>query len=315
MNEAALLLSIGMALGWGSLVRAAAAPTPTASATETARTERVDQEMVKREKRMWDLLFMIPIWFYGKVVDQYGQPVPQAQVKLSAANTLFGPGDKRQMMTDDQGKFSVKGLHGIALVVMTEKKGYRTMTNSYGNFGYVFCAGGEAPHRFPWNPAVFQLWKIGKTENLISFSSVLKPKGNDDIVYFNFLNGKKSNGTNAISVQTWITDVSIEKNKNPEFSWKAVINVPGGGIIQNTNSESFDIEAPIDGYKESVLINMPFDATRWTPIIKNKYYIRFSDGCYASADIKLNVNTYGRCIYLDTHMNPTPEHRNLEMQP
>lgn len=52
-------------------------------------------------------VFSASIDFWGKVIDQHGDPVPGATVHYSFADKYFKDGTKRTGVADDQGLFSV----------------------------------------------------------------------------------------------------------------------------------------------------------------------------------------------------------------
>src|SRR5205823_5641623 len=59
--------------------------------------------------------FKTPIVFYGRVLDQHGNPVPDAEVKCYANGLKGGPPYERK--TDRAGYFSIDGATGISLGV------------------------------------------------------------------------------------------------------------------------------------------------------------------------------------------------------
>jgi len=112
--------------------------------------------------------FLTPIVFYGKVIDEKGNPVPSADVLTSFVNTP-GPGEghpKRTFKSDSQGCFSARGL-GLGIVVQVSKAGYYTMDKSSGSFTYVNVGSPLNRHTSSSNPAIFVLRKMGQAEPLI----------------------------------------------------------------------------------------------------------------------------------------------------
>jgi uncharacterized GH25 family protein len=70
-----------------------------------------------------------PIEFYGRVVDQHGQPVPGAKVRGNAEiieRWMDQKWDEHFTTTDSNGYFQFSGLHGQSLVVSPSKDGYES---------------------------------------------------------------------------------------------------------------------------------------------------------------------------------------------
>lgn len=77
------------------------------------------------QQKKFIAVFNTPITFYGKVIDQYGEPVPQADVRLSANDEpLGGPTSEYVRKTDVNGLFSIDGIVGLTLAVAVSKPGY-----------------------------------------------------------------------------------------------------------------------------------------------------------------------------------------------
>ena len=84
------------------------------------------------EKALWDwwdamdkldpdFQWKMPIEFYGKVVDQFDQPVAGAEVELNWT-TVVGPipDPKRIIFTDANGRFEVTGIQGKSLWIAVD---------------------------------------------------------------------------------------------------------------------------------------------------------------------------------------------------
>jgi len=96
-----------------------------------------------------------PIEFYGKVMDQYGNPVSSATVKL-----YWGKGTNLLMQTLQDGSFIFSGATGAGLDVRIYKNGYTKGSQSYGSFEYAnfFDAKFHLPN--PAHPVIFRLQKL-----------------------------------------------------------------------------------------------------------------------------------------------------------
>ena len=99
------------------------------------------------------ILYATPITFYGNVIDQHGDPVPNAEVHFYVqAGIKDSPPIKGT--TDQAGNFSITQIHGIALGVGVSKPGYRQLppqnnkVTSSGLFEYPIPRATLAPSRF-----------------------------------------------------------------------------------------------------------------------------------------------------------------------
>ena len=69
--------------------------------------------------------------FYGKVIDQHGNPVVGAKVSAEV-NREFGPGGSATTQTDSDGLFQFTGLRGKALNITPEKEGFQIQGHGLG---------------------------------------------------------------------------------------------------------------------------------------------------------------------------------------
>lgn len=116
--------------------------------------------------------FNTPINFYGRVIDQYGDPVAGADVKLSANDKASGGRPSEiSVTTDADGHFSIVGIVGITLAVEISKPGYRNVprtterAGSSGLFEYGLSSRGSHESS-PAARAIFALQKIGTLDRL-----------------------------------------------------------------------------------------------------------------------------------------------------
>ncbi len=113
--------------------------------------------------------FNAPISFYGRVIDQYGQPVSDAKIHYSAADQYFGDSSKREGTSAADGTFSINGIKGAGLYVSVYKDGYDGTPRSGAGFGYGVPTGNRPPSEA--SPAVFLLRKKGLAVPLLVISS------------------------------------------------------------------------------------------------------------------------------------------------
>src|SRR6266849_8007363 len=102
-----------------------------------------------------------PIEFYGKVVDENGQPIERANVHFGL---LVFPETylETNVLTDTSGLFSVNNFTGITAFVKVSKLGYGEVKGTnQSKFDYHVVPGFEGFRPDPGNPITFALHKQG----------------------------------------------------------------------------------------------------------------------------------------------------------
>jgi hypothetical protein len=102
-----------------------------------------------------------PFSFYGKVVDENGQPVPGATARISVQGELGqaqGSTD-HNVQSDGQGAFNLEGVHAFGVIVTVSKDGYISIPDGHGPWNWLI--GGAKPGAMPTadKPAIFHLQK------------------------------------------------------------------------------------------------------------------------------------------------------------
>jgi hypothetical protein len=107
---------------------------PPRTAEEKAQWEWWD----KMDKTDPDFQWKMPIEFYGKVLDQFGQPVAGAEVELNWT-TVIGPipDPKKSIFTGSDGRFAVTGIQGKGITISVSKVGYESESDWIQSFEYA----------------------------------------------------------------------------------------------------------------------------------------------------------------------------------
>jgi len=224
-------------------------------------------------------LFMTPIEFYGKVVDEKGNSVAGATANMSVADKPITDGAKYTKTTDGNGLFSLTGLQGGAVSVNVTKEGYYSTVQSRGmiRFG-KFRSNSDPQIPTASNPTVFVLRKMGEPVPLVKIENFVKVLRNGTPTEISLETGRPAaGGQGDLKVEAW-TDDQI-KDAQGHYNWKCRISVPGGGLIERKND--FDFEAPAYGYKPFDEIVMSQTAQRWNPKASRQYFVKLSDNHYA----------------------------------
>ncbi len=110
------------------------------------------------EKRIEEVLqkYIVPITFYGKVIDENGNPVTGAKATFSASDISETGNTRYEVSSKSDGWFSLDGIKGGGILVRVEKEGcYSSMGGQY--FDYNRESASHVPD--PNNPVIFHLHK------------------------------------------------------------------------------------------------------------------------------------------------------------
>jgi hypothetical protein len=323
----AVFFSVALALYWWLKPQpvqppTAVNPTPSQPApadplsarpTQPTPIEPTKNEPDTNQQKALMTAFLTPISFWGKVVDEHGNAVPDATVELTANNNPnpMEQGSRYQRFTDNHGLFSISGIHGIALNVKVSKEGYYQTAESRGGANYLLKSNTDRPVPTAENPAVFVLRKKGEAAELthVTERPVKVPK-NRVPVEISFETGQAvPAGQGDLRIECWTEDQ--KKDAQGNYPWRCRVSIPSGGGLIKRQGE-FDFEAPIDGYQASDDITPPGE--RWSATAERQYFVKTVDGHFAR--VTLRVRTGGEhFVVIQSYLNPKPGSRNLEYDP
>jgi len=270
------------------------------------------------EKAMWEwwdamdkadpeFQWKMPIEFYGKVVDQFGQPVVNAEVVLNWT-TVIGPipDPKKRIFTGPDGKFEITGIQGNGISVDILKEGYDRTVNSQGDFEYASFFQDNFHVPDPNNPVVFRLQKLMGADPMykyLSFGEI--PLGGAPLVY-NVEKGKiTETGDLAFSAL-----VGESNRYGSDFS----VTIQGlNGASCVFSEEEFLFKAPELGYRAILTVNHKLTASNFDPAQILRFYVRTGTGKYAAVNAKVSLlgDLSGANIRVIVYYNPSGS-RNLE---
>lgn len=255
--------------------------------------------------------FNAPIDFWGKVVDEKGNPIAGAEIRYGIQNHPERKGKPLIRQSDANGLFSLTGKRGAGLSVKVSKEGYHTTPKSVCSLSYY--RRGNKGVEFPSkdNPTVLVLREKKEAAALIQvpFNRV-KTTNNGIPVGIDLKTGEKvSPEEGDIVVQCWVENEDQDKRS---WDWKAKISVPGGGLAERT--DRFEFEAPEEGYKDCLIVEKKADDERWTGFYMNDYFLKLRNGNYARITMDVSANSKP-FFTIKTYLNPTPGDRNLEYDP
>jgi hypothetical protein len=268
------------------------------------------QATVRRNETVGKILSVLatPITFYGKVIDQNGGAVSNANVTYGTIDKFDADGSHFESKSDANGYFSISGIKGAVLTVGVWKDGYYSI-DSKSDAAFAYGVGPDATRKEPptrENPALFILQKQGLTEPLIRAGGgqIDVPRTGQPL-NIDLTTGKPGRG--ELQVETWIGDSSQRR-----FDWRYKLTVVGGGLLERNGP--FDFEAPADGYQPSVEVNMLSAAANWSARPEKEYFAKLPDGKYARFSIQFYAGDRNFIVFT-SYLNPEAGHRNLEFDP
>jgi hypothetical protein len=276
---------------------AAATPTNTPPTTPPP-TQKPNSEL----RRTFETLNHNEIQFYGRAVDQFGDPVPAADVEgMVLVNTGSRGGQmRRHTTTDAQGYFQFGGFKGQDLGIGIKKEGYEYRRKS-SSFSYSYF---EADHKRhipdPKNPVVFVLWKKQGAEALIHYEKVWRFPVNAGPVKIDLLKAKLGQP---------LADLTVNVTRNPlnmrygerGFAWTVSIDVESGGLVRAGETDYYN-QAPASGYQPHLEYKQEAQSIRdaqegritwtWREDVADTFYLTSRNGeNYAKIDLRIRPNS------------------------
>ena len=261
-----------------------------------------------------NLLYLTPINFYGRVIDQNGTPVGGAKIEFCANTIPFGEGEKFGATSDAMGNFAVEDRHGRSLYVSVTKSGYyrvpetRGKLGSYGSFAYGSDIGRGIHSPSKTSPVIFVLRKAGTLEPLVVRSDVRVPLAPDGTTYPVSLRQSRG-GDHRI-----LLSCRSEAESGGPFDWSFEVKVEDGELTERI--DNFAFEAPDSGYRasDSLAMSSSLSPKKWKDRVSRDYFIRFHDGTVARAKLEVYAGAKPH-VWLNSHFNPKAGSCNLEAGP
>ncbi|MFL6519215.1 MAG: carboxypeptidase-like regulatory domain-containing protein [Chthoniobacterales bacterium] len=260
-----------------------------------------------------------PITFYGKVIDQHGDPVVGAEVRGNVSISqawMDQKWDEHFTTTDGSGLFQFAGLRGQELVVSPKKDGYEYKSNN-AVFAYSSLTPDKERHRpDPAAPVVFKMWKQQGAEPLITGNKFFGITPNGTPFTIDLKNGRKNEGRQtegdfvvSIKQPPQITDGS-------RFDWSFTIDAIDGGLLEVTDTQ-YPNEAPAAGYQLQISQELRASDPEWRDVVRKTLFVKSRNGNqFARASVEIRANYQGAAAFsVHYFVNPSPGSRNLEYDP
>lgn len=164
--------------------------------------------------------------FYGKVIDQDGQPIPDVGVSA----TLIIETDEgfntepHSTKTDLDGLFEFTGLHGASLGVTISKPGYE---NEWRNDPYKNPDNGRSS---PTDRVIYKMWSTDIHEQLISGNKSFEIQPDGKPHFISLTDGTISDQQSG-DLKVWI-QYTNQPVRGQLYDWSAGIEVLNGGLFE-----------------------------------------------------------------------------------
>ena len=192
--------------------------------------------------------------FYGKVVDQHGQPVADATVSATATRDA-GRDSPAKTQTDSRGFFQILGLRGRSLSISVEKRGFTIQGHGVG------LRNANGPETSATNRAILTMWKLKGPEPMIHDRKTYQFKPDNRPYTIDLLSKKMTEGTNEAGDIRIQLERPAEIKRGEHFEWSFTLAAVAGGIIEVTNDDYLNEAPPRDIGRLSLL--------RWHPRIRH----------------------------------------------
>ena len=257
-----------------------------------------------------------PIAFWGLVLDELGQPVPDARVEMTWTD-LSPAGHSSTIMTSDgSGRVRLEGKEGAVLTVRASREGFHSTREAHRilNFGEPWDLRFHRPN--PDRPEVLRLRRLGSAEPLIHRENLRFPVTSATGEVLIDLVGQRvvpSGGDLRVAVQKGPERSSGGRRR---FDWEVVMAAVDGGLV--AHGEEFPFRAPDTGYLPEIRFQQAAEDPSWRDSFEGRFFLRSRNGA-VHARIEVRISPFPRgappaVTLLDYHLNPSGS-VNLEYRP
>ena len=261
---------------------------PIPSNTVSVPRESKEQEALEILSAQNDL----PIVFYGKIEDQFGNVLVGVTVNFSVQvyNGVRSGVDRGQVISDASGLFTISGFKGERLGLVPEKSGYVFMSMNGSGVYTRLAPENERAHPDINNPVVIKMWKLQGSEPLFWINQRYKFHYTDAPMNFDLLTG---------TIVPVGGDIKITMNRSPGLisgrtrqDWGVQVEVVDGGLIESGGQEGVTFEAPASGYQPSdsfvISTNAPH---KWFGGFDQTFFLKSRNGqVYSKVNFSISIN-------------------------
>lgn len=221
----------------------------------------------------------VDVEFYGKIEDQFGNAVGNAQIKFEIP---FNDGQavgvhRGTTQADQSGFFVISGYKGKSLSTVPVKQGYiLASTNGGGIYSFLWPES-QRVHPDRNNPVVIKMWKLQGAEALVDISKEYKVPFTTAPIFIDLIAGRIVPAGGDLEAVVTRSPGPLSK-KNPA-DWSIHLRPVEGGIAESEyRAGQITFEAPADDYQADYLFQMNGEDPGWHDGIDKEFFLKSRNG-------------------------------------
>jgi hypothetical protein len=292
------------------------------SAAQTATPQvKADMQETKEQKMSATLKLLnhMPIVFYGKAVDQNGDPVAGTKVKggVMVETTWMGGNTVDYFTeTDGMGKFEFRSIKGRDISIWLSKEGYEFRQRGSNDKIFYYSRmwnEHERHHPDPANPVVFIMWKLKGAEPMNHSEGEYKIDLDGAPLVLDLLEHRLNKTRGDLVIRAKREPATLD-SRNQKYGWQLALEAVDGGLVEYDANTPYPNEAPADGYQPSLTYGFDADDPGWQRNLERSFFFTTRNGkVYGRLRLRtiLDRPSSKGVASLDIYFNPKGS-RNLE---
>lgn len=263
-----------------------------------------------------------PIQFFGLVLDQDGNPIPDVRVTLEVRTAkevtpgaIYDLFEHPVLFTGADGRFTLTDAKGALLGVQAlEKAGYEPSEKAFRKSYWYWRDPSQVFHPDADRPEIFRMWRKAGAEKLVRKGIGHAIPYDGTPTSFDLMDGR---------VVATDGDLRVTLVRNPQqiqwgqrnYEWTMTVEALDGGLIASSDEQMY--RAPAEGYQPRVVVHMPAHDPKWSDSKDVAVYLKLRGGkCYGRAELKFMVGSDRPAtpFSITSFINPSGS-RNLEYDP
>ena len=244
-----------------------------------------------KSKQLHDLvpLVNVPILLYGKLEDQFGNPIQGAEITgdVTVFNGYAGTHEKVLTTSDARGLFTLDGGRGQILGVLPQKAGYALASL---NAGGDYSKEEAKRHADPDNPVAIKMWKLQGEEPLLRINQNYTLHYTNEPIHFDLIEGRKVSSGGDITITVHRAQGIVSERHEQE--WSLEIEAVSGGLVGSSGTERTTYAAPESGYRSGetfvLSTNPPY---KWSGGLSEGFFVKSREGqVYSKLRLVFRIN-------------------------
>jgi hypothetical protein len=229
--------------------------------------------------------------FYGLVVDQDNNPVPEVLINYDLGGKYLAPGSGQgQITTDDKGKFNIDDGKGFNIYFRNmSKPGYQYRFSKDGGTSVPFynINNKEWDGTSKKNPYIFKLWRIDRYPEVLKSRGSIEAKPEEKDHTLDFMDRTKPLVLKGL--QDGDLQITIDKTKLDENGVVKIAAVNGG--LQETD-DLYPFRAPEDGYVPELEYKLLYSPQfkDFEELVKNFYFTSRNGEVFGYIEMEVHPN-------------------------